>query len=105
MEKMSKNYNIIIFTIVIMIVFLMAGTVYKVEKEYQNRKVLVVEKRIIEAAINCINDDRCNTKEITLLSLIQKGYLKEEVNPITKMYYSNDSVVKKENGVYSFIEH
>ncbi len=100
---MKKRY-IICITIVISGLLITAATFFKVTKNHTDRVILVTEKRITEAAKECVWNEDCKENKITLGYLIQKGYLKEEVNPITKMYYTHESYVLKENEQYTFHE-
>lgn len=97
-----KNSYFILGTFLIIIFSLMIGTVIKVQEEHLRRNLLVVEKRIVESALECVYDNHCEDKDMTLGLLIEKGYAKEEVNPKTKMYYSHDSLLKKENNTFIF---
>lgn len=100
---MSKT-KIIVLTLLISFFSVFSLTLWKVQKKHQDALVLVVEKRIIEAAEDCLRNDDCQRTPITLQKLITEGYLKEEVNPITKMYYKHDSYVDLKDNQYIFVE-
>lgn len=102
MAKIINNKASIIFTICFSFIMIIALTVYKVNQEHLRRSFLVVEKRIVEGAKKCVWDGVCKEDEITLGTLITLGYAKEEVNPQTKMYYSHDSIIKKDGENYIF---
>ena len=89
-------------TILLVILSVIAGTSYKVYHIHQERSLLVVQKRIIEGARECVFDLVCKDEDMTLGVLIEKGYAKDEINPQTKMYYSRDSLIKKENDSFVF---
>ena len=93
------NSKVIVLVTFIVVVFsLIAGTAYKVYQIHQKRSYMVVEKRIVEGAIACIHDSVCKDEDMSL----DKGYAKEELNPQTKLYYSRDSLIKKENQTFVF---
>ncbi len=92
----------IIGTILLSIAILSIYTFYKVNTNHLNLVMKVTEKRIIEAAQNCIWDDVCKSYPVTLDTLIKKGYLEEEVNPKTKIYYSHDSYIEKKENILVF---
>ena len=98
-----KNRTIILITVLTIIISICMATVWKVNKRHEEREVLVVEKRIIEGAIDCFNKDDCEGDKVTLDTLIKKGYAKKEINPLTKTYYNLESYVIK-NEDYEFIE-
>ena len=102
MAKIINNKTSIIFTICFSFIIIIALTIYKVNQEHLRRSFLDVEKRIIEGAKECVWNGACNENEITLGDLINLGYAKEEVNPETKMYYSHDSIIKKNGEDYVF---
>lgn len=105
MGKIISSRNAIIFTAFISIVLLVGGTIWKVQNESLQRSMTVVSKRITEGFQKCHFDDVCQKSQITLGELIHLGYAKEEVNPETKLYYSHDSIVRKdENNNYFFEE-
>ena len=99
-----KASSWIIFTILFSFVFVVGSTFYQANLEHQELSLLVVEKRIEEGAMHCYWDGFCESSKVTLRTLIEKGYAKEEVNPITKMYYSLDSYVEKNGTEYIFHE-
>ncbi len=96
--------KIIFITIIISLLSITVATFYKVKKEHSDKVVLVTEKRILYGAQNCVFDGACKEKKVTLGTLIQKGYVKEEVNPLTKMYYSPESFVEINEDTYIFKE-
>lgn len=98
-----NNRNIIIITISLILITIIGGTIMKVQADHEKKESIVLEKRITEAAQECIYQDVCNEKRITLGFLIEKGFASETVNPKTKMYYSHDSYVQIENNKYTFI--
>ncbi len=93
------GYVLIILSVVILVV----GTTYKVRKNHNTNLMKVSEKRIIEAAQRCQNEDVCLDNKITLEFLYTKGYLKEEINPLTKEIYNYNSYVLKNLDNYEFI--
>lgn len=104
MEVKMKNSIIFLMTIGIVLVSLVLGTIYKAYKTHNDRLLLVAQKKIIESAITCVNEDKCSDEKITIGTLISEGYLTETINPLTKIYYSHDSYVIKESNEYHFIE-
>ena len=100
-----KNKTIILITILTIIISICIATSWKVNEQHLQREVQVVEKRIIEGAIECFNKDECKGNEITLEALIDKGYAKKEINPLTKSYYSLDSYVYiKDQNYYFYVK-
>ena len=93
---------IVLLTFIVVVFSLIAGTAYKVYQIHQKRSYMVVEKRIVEGAIACIHDSVCKDEDMSLGFLIDKGYAKDELNPQTKLYYSRDSLIKKENQTFVF---
>ncbi len=104
MGKIINNRNCILFTIFFSILLIVGLTIYKVYDTHIKRNFLVVEKRIIEGAKECVWDEICDTNKITLGELIILGYAKEEVNPQTKMYYNHNSYVLIHENTYTFFE-
>ena len=102
MGKILSSRNVIVFTILAILVLLVGGTIWKVQSDSMNRSLTVVSKRITEGFQECQFDDVCKSDEITLGELIRLGYAEEEVNPETKLYYSHDSIVRKDGEAYIF---
>ena len=67
--KMSKNRVIIYTTIIAIILIIGCPTIYKVVKNHKQKLNMITEKRIIEAAIKCWNEDKCAGDTITLKDL------------------------------------
>lgn len=99
-----KSLKMILLTIVISIFCIVNYTLYKVYERHIKLMVLVTEKRITESAMNCYFDDVCVENKVTLKELVRLNYSKEEVNPKTKIYYSLDSYVLKNENTYTFVE-
>lgn len=102
MKIKISNFKLCFGTFFLTVLLVLGISFYNAYKEHEKRLILVSEKRIIEACQTCFLEDKCEGKIVTLKELIQLNYLKEEVNPITKMYYSQDSYVAKENNTYVF---
>lgn len=98
-----NNRNIIIITISLILIIIIGGTIMKVQADHEKKESIVLEKRITEAAQECIYQDICSENKITLGFLIEKGFTNETVNPKTKMYYSHDSYVLVENNLFTFM--
>lgn len=94
---MSKNKVLIYTTIVALILIIGIPTIYKVVKNHNETLYKISEKRIIEAAKKCWNEEKCTKDTITLKELYNLEYLEKEANPVTKKYYSESSkIIKKE---------
>lgn len=94
---MSKNKVIIYTTIIAIILIIGIPTIYKVVKNHHTKLYTISEKRIIEAAKKCWNEDKCKNDTITLKDLYDLKYLEKEANPVTKKYYAESSkIIKKE---------
>ncbi len=93
----------IILTVIIILVVTIVPATYQVIKKHQESLMIVSEKRIIEAYIKCVKEDKCNSNKEQLKVLEEKGYLEKEANPITKEYYHPNSYVEKNANGYSFI--
>jgi len=97
-----SRFKMIIFTILISVGCIVGFSFYKIQKQHEAKILIVSEKRIEEAAQECYYDNVCEEK-VTLGELIHYGYSKEEVNPLTKMYYSKDSYVEKKGTKFQFV--
>lgn len=91
------NRIVIPGTIIIIVIMIGIPTFINVKKDHENKLIRVTQGRIKEAAKKCFLDDKCKGNEITLQSLYDMGYLKTQVNPITKKYYDSSSLIKYEN--------
>ncbi len=98
------NRKCVILTILITLSAVGGYTFYKIAKRHNERIVTVTEKRILEQAEECVWEDNCKENRITLKELMEKGYLGKEVNPITKMYYDENSYIEKTENTYTFHE-
>lgn len=83
---------------------IMSSTMVKAQRAHDERTLLVTKKRIVESAERCYNEDACTGTLVTLQELMNKGYLKAEINPLTKAYYHQNSYVKVENNEYYFVD-
>lgn len=86
--------NKISISLIVLSILLISGyTAYKVVTIHNHNVLLVSEKRIIEAAKNCVNEDKCEGNKITLKNLYEEKYLEQEINPLTKEIYNDNSYV------------
>ena len=104
MEKNMTNFKLCLGTLFISVFLIFGTSFYGVYKEHEKRLRLVSEKRITEACETCFLEGKCSQEKTTLEDLMTLNYLKEEVNPLTKLYYSHASYVLKENNTYVFYE-
>ena len=94
----------ITISLICLIILLIGGfTTYKVIKKHNDNLMLVSEKRITEAASRCFNEDKCEGNKVTLKELYNKKYLEQEINPLTKEIYNENSYITKEENTYKFI--
>jgi hypothetical protein len=82
MEK-TKKINILIYTFLGIIIFLLACACYKTLSDHHKKEYLVVYNAIKEAAKECYLKDDCKDK-ITLKTLYDKNYIKKQIDPVTK---------------------
>ena len=74
---------------------------YEVNKSSIEKSYLVVENKIKEAGKKCFLEDKCEEK-FTLNDLIEKGYIKEAIDPITKEDIDKNKCLKYENNEIIF---
>lgn len=91
---MNKYY----FSITIIVCILIVGipTFISVKNNHEEKLIKVTENKIKEAAKKCYLEKKCNG-ETTLNNLYELGYLEKEVNPVTKKYYDENSIINHEN--------
>lgn len=76
--------------IVIILLFLVPALIHMINNHYDSMR-LVLEKKIVEAALNCNIDDKCNSNIVTVNELIAKGYLNKIYDPISKELINSNS--------------
>lgn len=80
-----------------MILLVITSTVIKVSTKHKESEMLVVTKRIEEAARKCSIEEKCKEEIVSLGFLIQKGYLEAQVHPLTKEYISEGTPIMCKN--------
>ncbi len=88
-----KNKIIIYGAIVAIILIIIIYSVVLVYQDHQDKKYLVMEKKVCEAALNCYNHHECPTTEIKLQELYDLNYLDQVVNPQNKEYLNPDTLI------------
>ena len=91
------NRVVISGTIIIIVLMIGIPTYINVKKDHEHKLIEVTENNIKEAAKKCFLEKKCEGNNTTLLSLYNMGYLKEQVNPITKKYYDSSSIIRYED--------
>jgi hypothetical protein len=100
---MNKNKVILYVTIIIIVILIAVPTTLKVIDKHKERLASVVINEIVWAAKDCYYNDSCVNDKITLKELYEKTDLQEEINPITKKKYSEESYVLASED-FKFIE-
>ena len=100
---MRNNKKWILGTLVVLVLSFGMYISYSVIKEYRNNLILVTEKRIVEAAKKCFDEEKCLQYPITLKDLYRFSYLEQEIHPLTKEIYNEESYVINKNGKLEFI--
>lgn len=94
MVRKMSNKRIIMMTLVIILIIIIVPTVYKINKDHNDKLLLVVENEFMYAAKKCYNDNVCLNNVVYLKELYDNDYLEEKLSdPITKKYYSEESYV------------
>ena len=75
----------------------------KVKKEYNDNLWLVTNKKVIEAANRCRNEDKCFDNKVTINTLKENGYLDLVVNPITKEVINPESYVDLDSNTFVIV--
>lgn len=104
MGKKITSGRIILWTIIISLSLVIGVSYYKINKEKHDIIYKVLNKKILDSAEKCFNEDNCKSN-MTLGELINKGYLESMVDPDTKEYYSTSSIIKLENDHFVFIPY
>lgn len=95
MVKLSRKLTkFIYFVIVILIV---CGTIKKVYENHIDREYLVIEKEIKENAKKCFIEEICTNNETTIKFLISSGYITKQIDPVSKEYIDENTLIKYEN--------
>lgn len=89
---MAKIKKINILLVLGIIVLVIVATSLKVYNNHKSWLFRVVDQRIEEAAKKCFIDGVCG-ETTTLGFLVEKGYLENQVHPITKEYVNADLVI------------
>ena len=88
------NRLVISGSIIIIVLMIGIPTFINIKKDHENKLIRATENRISEAAKKCFLEEKCVGDNTSLQSLYNMGYLEEQVNPITKKYYNNNSLIK-----------
>jgi len=92
-----KTSRLISIILIIMIIGIIAGaTSLKVYNNHKQALLRVSRQKIEEAAQKCNIDNTCEN-EVTLGFLIEKGYLDNQVHPLTKEFIDTSLVVTCKN--------
>ena len=83
----------------------MAGLIgYKsyeaIKSDRETKLWLVLNKKVVEKAHDCVLDNKCTNQTATLDYLIQNGYLNTVTNPVTKEVINTSSYVNLETNEF-----
>lgn len=91
MEKIKFSY--FIYLIAALVITILIVSVYKAEKNHEEKLYTVINSKIKEAALECYLNKECSDK-IVLEELYEKGYLKELFDPVTKERLDNNLCIE-----------
>ena len=100
MAKKKINNICFILIIVIILLIIIPAVKYIMDNHY-NSMYLVIEKKVVEAAKDCYNDNKCENNIITLKELIEKNYLTKMYDPVSKELINLDSYVNVETSMFT----
>ena len=92
-----KKFNILLVITILLVLIIPSS--YAVYTTHNNRLYEVLDKKIIEQAIICYNKKECLTKIITLQELYDKGYLQEQIDPLSKEILNPSTTIDIEKEV------
>lgn len=98
----KKSKRMIVFILLLFMIIVVIATIVKVYTNHVDNSYKVVEKKISETTKLCFQDKICSGNETTLGFLIKNGYLKSQINPITKEYINEDLIIKYKDGKCTF---
>ena len=103
MEKKKINRINIILIIIVILLIIIPSTVYIIKSHYDSM-YLVINKKVVEQANNCFNENKCDNKKITLKELLDKGYIEKIYDPISKELINLDSYVDLDNNEFKIVK-
>ena len=92
-----KTFNILLVIAILLILIIPSS--YAVYTTHNERLYEVLDKKIVEKAISCYDKKECITKIITLQELYDKGYLEEQIDPISKEILDHNTTIDIEKGI------
>ena len=95
-----KTFNVILVITILLVLAIPSS--YAVYTTHNNRLYEVLNNKIIEKAISCYNKKECITKIITLQELYDKGYLEEQIDPISKEILDPNTTIDIEKRIVNY---
>lgn len=92
---MKSSKIIIYLTLIVIILIIIVPTLIDVKEEENEHKMLVINNEIKYAATKCFREDKCLTDSIYLKDLYELDYLEKIINPITKEYINENTIITK----------
>ena len=92
-----KKFNILLVGIILLVLIIPSS--YAVYTTHNDRLYEVLDKKMIEQAKSCYNKKECITKIITLQELYNKGYLEEQIDPLSKEILNPSTTIDIEKEV------
>lgn len=95
-----KTFNVVLVITILLVLIIPSS--YAVYTTHNKRLYEVLDNKIIEQAINCYNKKECITKNITLQELYDKGYLEEQIDPVSKEIINHNTIIDIEKKVINY---
>lgn len=101
---MAKISNFLSFALIMIILGLNVFISYKsykiISEDRLEKSWIVINKKVTEKAKNCVLDNKCTNKTVTLKYLIDNEYLTKIIDPKTKEIINYDSYVDLETNSF-----
>lgn len=88
-----KNRVVVAITLIVIAAIVAIPTYFKLKESHENKLKKVIKNEIINASKQCFLDNVCTGDQTTLKFLYEKKYLKKQIDPSTKKYYNESSII------------
>lgn len=88
-----KNRIFILLTVITICCIIAIPTYFNLKKNHEEKLKEVIRNEVITASKKCFLDNVCTGESTTLRFLYEKKYLNKIIDPSTKKYYDESSII------------
>ncbi len=92
-----------IFFIILLAIIIIPSVIYVIN-DHNEKLIIVMDKKVVEAALKCKYEKKCEEDSVTLKNLYELNYLEKVYDPISKELINENSYVDYNTNEFKIVK-